>query len=184
MDEQFSVVDRPMWEVKGKVYYQDTGDLASEADVAAFWERHNRQWEQIQLASAKEAKVVADWEAKHVPLMREFWGQDNDSEDCYNYESMGPDDLVHQLSTTLFDRASPSGDSVPAGQSYMEYCRREYKALTERIQGIPEADLTIEGLGLGPEWSNFKECVERIQKLFPEYWKAALSGFGHGQHDT
>lgn len=183
MDEQFDAVDRPMWEVKGKVYYQDTGDLASEADVAAFWERHRCRDEQLEHVWAKEAKVAADWESKYVPLMREFWGQD-DGEDCYNYESMGPDDLVYQLSTTLFDQASPSGDSVPKGQGYMEYCRREYKALTERIQAIPEADLTIEELGLGREWSDFKECLERIKELFPEYWRAALSGFGHGQHDT
>ena len=184
MDEQFSAVDRPMWEVKGKVYYQDTGDLASEADVTAFWERHNRQWEQIERESAKERKEMAEWDAKYIPLMREFWGQNVDDEDIYDYETMGPEDLVYQLSTDLFDRCSPSGDSVPAGQDYMEHCRREYAAIVERIKNAKGSDLTLESLNLGEEWKDFRSCVEEIQRIFPEYWKEALIGFGHGQHDT
>ena len=33
---------RDMWEVDGKVYYQDDGTPASEADEAAFREKHRK----------------------------------------------------------------------------------------------------------------------------------------------
>ena len=188
MDEQFKVVEppkesSPMWESKGKVYYQETGELASDADVAAFREKHRRLKEQDQKNVEKRKDEDREWKEKYIPLMREFW-ETGDGEDLYDYNTFGPADLVYNLSTTFFDEASPEGDSVPPGKDYMEYCRSEYDALVERIEKTKESDLTIEGLKLGDNWKGFKECLEKAKRIFPDYWKEALIGFGNGQHDT
>lgn len=208
MDEQFMVVEppkesRPMWEHGGKVYYQETGELASDADVTAFREKHRRLKEEGERLAAEEDKESAAWDAKYIPRMREFWGTD----DSVDYDSLGPEDLVYQLSTTLYDKSSPilnkatpsachvsrtlydqassSEGRLPPGKScYMDYAREVFAALTKRIRETRESELSIEGLELGEDMAEFKECLEEMKRLFPEYWKDALVGFGNGHHDT
>jgi len=103
---------RDLWQVDGKVYYQDDGSPASPEDAAEFIEKHKALRKDLEIKEAASEKArkeeEAAFRAKWEPILEEFYGSSEFSEEICSDKK----ELLYWLATAIFDNDGKINDEM------------------------------------------------------------------------